>query len=260
MTPQKLALEEVKKLQMEILSEVDKFCKENKLCYSLSFGTLIGAIRHKGYIPWDDDIDIMMPRPDYDKFINNFDGYHPDLKLLNSYNDDCYYKSFSKVYNNRTKFVAYNYRGGVFIDIFPIDGLPSKESIDQFIKEKREVEIGLWRSSKIYKCADNKTKAFLTYCIKKIIFPSRKTAIKRLNNFAQKWSFTKYSLATSSWHGRNYLPKKDFYDTIPMDFENYRFMCIKEYDKFLKLIYGDYMTLPPEDEQHPHHKIVYYWK
>lgn len=262
MDKKELTLEEVKQLQLDILQVVHNFCESNGICYSLAYGTLIGAIRHKGYIPWDDDIDIMMPRPDYERFLRTFDGYHPDLSIQDVYKDESYYYTFAKVYNNKTKYIMFGYEGGVYIDIFPIDGLPNKESLHEFLQQKKKLASDLWRTAKTYKYEEeNKILVFLKYCVKRIIFPSRKKMLAEMREFAQRWSFSNHPLAsTDNNSGKLILPKEYFTETIMLSFEKYEFCCIKEYDAFLKLVYGDYMTPPPENQRIPPHNNHIYWK
>lgn len=261
MDKKELTLAEVKQIQLDILQAVHNFCESNGLCYSLAYGTLIGAIRHKGYIPWDDDIDIMMPRPDYERFLHTFDGYHPDMSIQDVYKDDSYYYSFAKVYNNKTKYIMLGYESGAYIDVFPVDGLPSKESLHEFLQQKDELASNLWRTAKTYKYEKKKTIAFLKYCIKRIVFPSRKIMMKEMQNFAQKWSFDNYPFSSADTLSRKLvLPKEYFKETIMLPFEDHEFCCIKEYDAFLKLEYGDYMTPPPENQRIPPHNNHIYWK
>ena len=124
-----ISVEELKILQLEILCKVDEFCCSNHISYTLAYGTMIGAIRHKGYIPWDDDIDIAMPRPDYDRFIRNFNGYDPNLYVLAPELQPFFYATYANVCDRRTllnegKNSHLGIEMGVKIDIFPIDGTP----------------------------------------------------------------------------------------------------------------------------------------
>ena len=120
--------EESKRIQLEILDGIDRFCTQRGLRYSLAYGTLIGAVRHKGFIPWDDDIDLMMPRPDYDRLRKEFqaDGlYLVDL----ADRDDCV-ETFLKVCKSGTVMVDKNFGRelwGVNVDVFPVDGAPSED-------------------------------------------------------------------------------------------------------------------------------------
>ena len=112
---------------MDILQDMQRFCEEKGLRYYLSYGSLLGAVRHKGFIPWDDDIDIWMPRPDYERFCKEYD--HPHYKVLSAWTDKDYPLDFAKVHDIRTKVVEEGGDGdwGVFVDIFILDGIHSPE-------------------------------------------------------------------------------------------------------------------------------------
>lgn len=116
-------IKELKKIQLGLLNALDDYCVQNDLTYYLAYGTLIGAIRHKGYIPWDDDIDVMMPREDYNKFIANFnnDKHASNVKAISHEIDTDYYLSFAKLINKSTVMqeeVNSDYQIGVYIDVF----------------------------------------------------------------------------------------------------------------------------------------------
>lgn len=121
-----MTLQELHEVQLAMLDAVDNYCRLNHLRYSLGGGTLLGAVRHHGYIPWDDDIDIMMPRPDYEKFMRYFK--HEYYKLYDYRTDDTCGFSFAKLIDTRTIVQEYTITYSVFIDIFPIDGLPHQKN------------------------------------------------------------------------------------------------------------------------------------
>ena len=126
-------LDEMKCIQLDIMRKIHSYCKANDIRYYLSHGTLIGAIRHHGFIPWDDDIDIFMPRPDYERFCKEFpvSRYDNVLQIANSHTSPYYGRPMSKVYDTRTVLIEPNYLGddsiGVNIDIWPLDGMPDDE-------------------------------------------------------------------------------------------------------------------------------------
>ena len=119
----KLTLDEVKKIQLEILAYIDSFCKKNNISYFINYGTLLGAVRHKGFIPWDDDIDISMDREHYNMFIEKFNQDSSKYKILSLDTDKAYFNNFIKVVDTTTKIVDNrNYKTfscGVCFDIFP---------------------------------------------------------------------------------------------------------------------------------------------
>lgn len=127
----KLTLDEVKKIQLEILAYIDSFCKKNNISYFINYGTLLGAVRHKGFIPWDDDIDISMDREHYNMFIEKFNQDSSKYKILSLDTDKTYFNNFIKVVDTTTKIVDNrNYKTfscGVFVDIFPMDKFNDKK-------------------------------------------------------------------------------------------------------------------------------------
>ena len=129
---QRIADSELKLLQLDILCKVDTFCRLNDIEYTLYFGTLIGAVRHNGYIPWDDDIDIAMPRPSYDMFVKSFNGYDNNLYVICPEINLNYYASYANVCDRRTLLLEgknghHGVEVGVKIDVFPLDGTPDDE-------------------------------------------------------------------------------------------------------------------------------------
>ena len=117
-------IQELRNIQMGILDRVHQFCEAHGLRYFLSSGTLIGAVRHKGYIPWDDDIDIYMPRQDYEQFLQTFSDAEGIYRAINPATEPHYYYTFAKVVDQRTRMVEKETEGyeiGVYMDIFPVD-------------------------------------------------------------------------------------------------------------------------------------------
>ena len=130
----KLSIEEAKKLELDILDFIDSFCKEHGINYCINYGTLIGAIRHKGFIPWDDDIDLSMTRENYERFIQLFSEKQSRYKLLSLETDDQYFNNFIKIVDPTTKIIdtrnTKTYDSGVFIDIFPMDTFNDTKVVD----------------------------------------------------------------------------------------------------------------------------------
>ena len=257
---------ELKQIQLSILSEVHDFCEKNKLSYFLGYGTLLGAIRHGGYIPWDDDIDIVMPRGDYEKFIRMFED--DELEVLSLHNDSKFPFPISKVSNKNTCLVeesSYNYdRLGVNIDIFPLDGLSSnlvKARLHVFFLRLLTIIMEL-KKMKV-----TKRRSFIKNCIvvvSHIIF-----CVIPLNVLLKFIHFVSrmYSYNSSIYVEQLYVPRQSriverelFIEKELHVFEDFKFYIPKGYDFYLKSLYGEYMTLPPPADRVPKHHFVAFWR
>lgn len=257
-----LTVEECKKISLDILIDVAKFCDENNITYFLSVGTLLGAIRHKGYIPWDDDIDIMMPRPDYNRFLNTYK--HEYYKVCKPEVGMFYY---GKVYDSRTVKYESNldykkYKPlGVDIDVFPLDGMVNDEEIVNKIYKKECILETLWRLSNqpiFYR--KNPIKA-INRIIPRII--GTKNLIKMIEKNAQTYSYENSDYVVRMRRSPNgftgALPKS-VYEKDYAEFEGHKFCIPKGYDEWLTKFFGNYMELPKEEDRKYLHENKCYIK
>lgn len=241
-------MERLRKCQIYILDEFDKLCKKHGLRYYLMYGTLIGAVRHKGYIPWDDDIDVGMPVEDYKKFLKIGKNELPDSLFLQTDQTDCYHaRFFAKIRMNNTAFeptesLQAKKHTGIFIDIIPLYKRDKKHNMLQKVRVKlgdimNEVLIGKREKNKL--CRKIYAPVY--------IMPSG--FIAKLRNWL--WD-TKGAL----YYGFGYYhPKEAFEPSVELEFENKRYPAPKEYDDILHTIYGEYMQLPPPEKQVTHNPV-----
>lgn len=275
---QKMSLKEIKQTALKMLVYVDDICQKNNLRYSIYYGTLLGAVRHKGFIPWDDDIDIVLPRPDYNKLLEILKE-DSRYTLASSINKDPYRYTFAKLFDPKTKLVSkqvFDYEGkdaGVFIDIFPLDGVPEgKKEQQEYASEMYSYRVGFMNTlgmmyARSYSYFRSAVKIVLKY-------PYYKKLLKRGNynywrNLYEKESL-RYPFENSKFCGHlEYIKNKNaIYPTEwfseqnfqLIDFEGYKISAIKNTDLFLTKYYGDYMTLPPESDQVSNHLYDFYWR
>lgn len=252
-------LEQIKEKELEILDYVVDFCDNHNLKYFLAYGTLLGAVRHKGFIPWDDDIDILMPRNDYEKLkiIWNKDSCY---KLLDCMEDKEYIYPFMKVSDSKTKLEEHDVEEhmdlGIYIDIFPYDGVvKDTKKRQKFLKKCEYLEkLRLYSMLSIDKILHtDKKKNFM----RKILWVFlRKIGPAKISRKMEKF-IAKNRVENAEWQGclctrfsyREVMPKEVWGETVELEFEGKMYKAPKEYDKMLKTNYGDYMTLPPEEER-----------
>lgn len=258
-------LKKLQHVQLEILEVIDRFCKEHEISYSLYSGTLLGAVRHGGFIPWDDDVDICMKRSEYERFLTEWTNNPPaGFILQNKDNTPSFTQSFSKIRKEHTTFLQYEwearkYHTGIFIDIFPLDRIPDGHFslllyqvcvalylllTREFIPEKAGVPMRA-ASWMVLRFIRGKRRVEL-----------RKLLEKQLTQYDSIESLKLVGFDTIQ--GLNQKYPADMMDhIIQKDFDGQLFLCCKAWDAQLISLYGDYMTLPPEEERTwKHHPII----
>ena len=264
------SLEKIKEIELNILKKVHEYCEENDIRYTLIYGTLIGAIRHNGFIPWDDDIDICMPRKDYERFEKNFPdwGKENHLYLAGPHSEEHYLpRHMLKVCDDRTILIENSYKEfdsmGLFIDIFPLDNTPNGSFFSKF-----------WtRAIRTYKYRVLATNISLdSTAYKKFnVFKKAITCILRNGNTRQ---LTEIFERVSGRYKCKHTGKatifysfdpivfniSDFFPAILHKFEDSLFYVPNGYDHLLRSIYGDYTKLPPEEKQIPAHTSEVFYK
>lgn len=272
---QELTMQETQKVSLEILRTVAEICEAQSLRYSLIYGTLIGAIRHHDYIPWDDDVDIMMPRPDYEKFLSYLEahmGEYPNLKVFNTRTCPAYPYMITRISDDRYVIDMENekpYGMGVFIDIYPYDGLgkEKQEALAYGLKGDRLSSLCYQATRKRF--AIENTTSLLRKIAKYPVFLASKIIGKdffqrKLEALAGRKDYdsSKYigCVVWLSGGERDIFEREWFDETILMPFGKYQFRVPKNYDAVLRHGYGDYMQLPPEKDRIGHHFYKVYRK
>ena len=263
-----LNTDEIRKYQLEVLKKVDAFCKEYNIQYFLAYGTLIGAIRHKGYIPWDDDIDIMMLRKDYDRFIKSFNNWDKAIKVVSPEIDKACPYPWAKVYDTKTSLCeesSVKYEIGINIDVFPIDGLPNDVKSYKRLEKKATICRNL-NAIKVIKITKRRS-ALNNFILLsgKLIFSFLKLS-KILNiyvNIARNCPDKEYNNVAcvfSSNLKNATVPKEVFSEIIMVEFEGCFYPAPIGYNQWLTNIYGDYMQLPPIEKRVTHHSFIAHLK
>lgn len=259
MEPTKKQIEQLKKIELDMLKEFVRVCEILDLKYYLIGGTLLGAVRHQGFIPWDDDIDVGMPREDYEKFLKQGQSLLPDnLFLQNIFTDKEYIMCFSKIRNSNTTFIETSVgklkiNHGVFIDVFPLDYYPDTLEEQKQVKKKE-----VWYKKRIaceYTLPNDNT---VIRKVKKFVLRTIAPSIKKIlyNREELHKTIPKSSLLINyggAWGEREIISADWLGTGKKLIFEGLSLNVPVEYDKYLKQIYGEYMKLPPKEKRKGHH-------
>lgn len=242
--------------EQEILDVIHQVCTAHGLRYSLAYGTLIGAVRHKGFIPWDDDIDIMMPREDYEKLLAVWDQSAPKGYILqNTRTDSDFTQNFTKIRKDHTTFLqgeeerTKQYHKGIFVDIFPGDRVPSG-------KIGRKIQYIACAVNLLYSRGHTsgsggmigKVERFLLKVPKEKYLVRRERAEKRIRSWNGNEALL-YVFPNTIGCSRKIYPANLFEDMKTIEFNGKQYMCVADADTILRIEYGDYMQLPPEEER-----------
>ena len=267
-----ITIKELQRIETDILKYIDKICKDNNIKYTVVAGTAIGAVRHKGFIPWDDDIDIGLISDDYEKLIKSIkEDKNERYIVLDDEIEETYNYPFAKVIDTRTTLVEENQipikNYGVFVDVFRYSGMPNN-NIQRFFYYKKLKKYQRYIS---YLILDKLKEENL---IKKIIknsirFRANRIGFERLLNkykkLTNKYSIEESKYCISNWpcgKRKNLILKSDFLTkgTIRYKFDDIEINIMKEYDEYLTTAYGNYMQFPPVDKQKPPHPSNVFWK
>ena len=254
-----MALYDIRPLQLRILKNLqalDAVCKAHGLRYYLWAGTMIGAVRHKGFIPWDDDLDIAMPRPDYDQLIAHCKEWLPEpYEMVCAENDEVYPLPFAKIQDGSTTIIErmhLKYLGGAYMDVFPIDGAPEgwlrqKWHFARYEYYKRMLYL-LFRNP--YKHGHGPSSWIPLLCRKVYSLSEVQTKIRRI---LTKYHYDECRLVADYDDGsKGVMPKTVLGVPTPYDFEDIKVLGVEQYDTYLTNKYGDYMTIPDGDHQRQH--------
>jgi lipopolysaccharide cholinephosphotransferase len=260
-----LMLNKLHSIQVEILDEIVRICDSNRLDYFLIGGTLLGAIRHKGFIPWDDDLDIAMPRDAYDKFISLCYSELSDDYILDSFkNNSGYWLPFIKIrkkntiYDEKATSAKKNIPKGVWVDIFPLDNVRYSKCMKQslqailvkYIKNYISVKQGYSYAASI--------EGIILFNLFKFI--SVRRAFKIQHKIMTLWNDqeTRYFVNLGSQYNyvKQTIPKDKYYPPVKVEFEGKLYNAPNDWDYILTRIYGDYMQLPPVEKRTSGHHIV----
>jgi len=259
---------EAQRIELDILTAFSRYCRDNGLRYYLAYGTLLGAIRHHGFIPWDNDVDVVMPRPDYEKLLSMVkqNSISEHIRLLDYREEKTF--PFAKAVDTRTTckehFLVTEDNMGLYIDIFPLDGMPENE--DEQNRILRKIRI----LSKLYVVANyrfNTGSTTLVRWIKNLLYPvsrlvSSRWVCRRLNALCAAYPYDESVMVANVVWGeekKDIMPRAWYDSSVAGVFEHNEISIPAAYHQILKQLYGDYMQLPPEEERIVH-EFEAYWK
>ena len=266
----KVGIGEIHEITLDLMDQFHLLCETHGLTYYLNYGTLLGAVRHKGFIPWDDDFDVMMPRADYDKLLALLENKHEGrYRLITRGNTQYYYNAIARFcdmkYVYQTELDVKQYEQGIFIDVYPLD------SCGKTAEETEEVHLPVRKLNAKY----------IMYCNKTSLSSKARTLMRipyyywlhlrygkhfgqKIEKMTEDIIYSSFSRETDLvgiyWESKDFrlIPRKWLEPRVLLPFEDRQYYAPAGYDDFLKLQYGDYMTPPPESERIATHNYSIY--
>ena len=261
------SVEELRQIQMDIMDHIHEICEKNGIRYTLGGGSLLGAVRHKGYIPWDDDIDLVMLREDYDRLFDALAKEKSYYRGITFESDEDYTLSYGKVLDDRTVMqeavdVAPT---GVFVDVFPIDNFSDDDAEGMRVMKKCRsllnryaMKTMRWRKGRALS-----KNLFLMACKVILCRTSARSLALKLDKTARtsnNENTKRVAIYLGVYGEREIFQREKFEEYIDYLFEDRTYKGIKDYDYYLSKLYGNYMQLPPKEQQVTHHSFKAWWK
>lgn len=254
MNQERISTKETKEMQqciLKILLAIDNVCKEHNLHYYLLAGTMLGAVRHKGFIPWDDDADVAMPREDYNILVKHANEWLPEkYELVSGLQDPMFPYQFARIQDKETTYILrrnFDFVGGVPVDVFPLDGMTESHLLrfKHYLKYELAKKILYFSTVNPYKHG-HRFKSLLPRFMRKVV--SQDWAHRYMNNVQREYDYNNATLVADHDNApsRGILPKGVYGEPTPIEFEGYQLMGVKDPDTYLKYCYGNYMEMPKQ--------------
>ena len=265
-----LTLADKQRESLDTLKNLRAFCEKENITYFLAYGTLLGAVRHKGFIPWDDDVDVMIPRPDYERLLSAYRDETERFRLISCFTDNNYNLPYAKLDNLQTarlkKDGAPDSRG-IGIDLFPLDGIPGDiRAAEKMFKRQNHKFLNLINRFSTYSLmpADSTANMIRLLAGKAVLFTGfvNKTA-RQIGRkmYTEDYDDCPVVACVTGIHSGRFIPfDREWFNSKKMEFEGELFNCPCGYDEVLKKIYGDYMVIPPEADRRSTHTEVFVWR
>lgn len=258
-------IKEIQSIELGILEDIARFCDANGIRYTLSGGTLLGAIRHKGFIPWDDDADVAMLRPDYDRFIQK---YRSSRYRLISMETNSYPGVYAKVIDTHTLVRENNAVQdiGVWVDLFPLDGAPRKGycplGTSLFWRKYRAAV--KYRNFPLRHCHASWRERILAALAIPLRLVSNQCLLSPLTRCMRRFSVANAPfigfIGGSGYATRETIPREAFDTFVTVSLEGKHFSAMQGWHEYLTSLYGDYMTPPPKEKRMPSHPFKAWWR